>query len=469
MEQRKYFRFTEGAERPDPPGTTDTVKHPDGADVVDFLDAVFATKNLSDSILRGLRPSTLKVYANEKAEVPLRRSDKLAASGKSEDDPIIVQLPRVWYELRDADAGASFANTVASSVRLTENDSVETLLKAVYGANGGTLAHTAPNQLVAYESLTCFAKNQPLDMASAIGSCGRLENAPVVVIVPKRGKRQSEGGNIEEAAKRQKMGVNKKNLAFVKPYQSTAARLKDTDEVTQVVEAVATVQQSPEEQIPFIVLESSSGMGKTQMAFNLMARDDIDVFYIVCDVVDVNVQYVYTAFRTRSIVFGQCVSKDTEDKKKMKSGDVSEIEATGELQTYALICALLTGSETMAETATRGEVEETLIAWKKRAPGKQCAIFLDEFPREEPSRIIQFRFMRNVFRSFRLPVILSSTNGTARNLINYGQQSRGRDDKTLWCVVLTKFPRFQDPFLDLLRPDLRLIIEHSRPLFARKA
>ncbi|KAE9348499.1 hypothetical protein PF008_g7318 [Phytophthora fragariae] len=77
--------------------------------------------------------------------------------------------------------------------------------------------------------------------------------------------------------------------------------------------------------------------------------------------------------------------------------------------------------------------------------------------------------MRNVFRSFRLPVILSSTNGTARNLINYGQHSRGEKDKTLWCVVLPTFPSFRDPFLDRLRPDLRSIIQHSRPLFARKA
>ncbi|KAE9067768.1 hypothetical protein PF006_g29926 [Phytophthora fragariae] len=320
----------------------------------------------------------------------------------------------------DAHTHEPFEGTAPASVPLTENATVENLknaVKVIY--RDSHLAAVAAPDLAVYDIET----REPLNVTSPIGSRGRSVETAVIVVVPKRTKRPPED-DVDEAAKRQKVGMDKENVAFAEPYQATAARLRDMDEVTEVVKGVSTVQQrAGDEQIPFIVLESSSGMGKTQMAFNLMARDDIDVFYIVCGVRGVNVQRVYRAFQTRSVVFDNCVVEDT---KGMQSGDVFEIQAAGVLQTYGLICALLTGSETMDKKATRGEVNVALI-------------------------------------------ILSSTNGTARDLINYGQHSRGEEGKTLWCVVLPTFPSFRDPFLDRIRPDLRSIIQHSRPLFARKA
>ncbi|KAE9062323.1 hypothetical protein PF007_g29950 [Phytophthora fragariae] len=320
----------------------------------------------------------------------------------------------------DAHTHEPFEGTAPASVPLTENATVENLknaVKVIY--RDSHLAAVAAPDLAVYDIET----REPLNVTSPIGSRGRSVETAVIVVVPKRTKRPPED-DVDEAAKRQKVGMDKENVAFAEPYQATAARLRDMDEVTEVVKGVSTVQQrAGDEQIPFIVLESSSGMGKTQMAFNLMARDDIDVFYIVCGVRGVNVQRVYRAFQTRSVVFDNCVVEDT---KGMQSGDVFEIQAAGVLQTYGLICALLTGSETMDKKATREEVNVALI-------------------------------------------ILSSTNGTARDLINYGQHSRGEEGKTLWCVVLPTFPSFRDPFLDRIRPDLRSIIQHSRPLFARKA
>ncbi|KAE9061486.1 hypothetical protein PF010_g29799, partial [Phytophthora fragariae] len=386
-----------------------------------------------------------------------------AGYGEDEEDPLVVQVPKIWFQLMDAHTHEPFEGTAPASVPLTENATVENLknaVKVIY--RDSHLAAVAAPDLAVYDIET----REPLNVTSPIGSRGRSVETAVIVVVPKRTKRPPED-DVDEAAKRQKVGMDKENVAFAEPYQATAARLRDMDEVTEVVKGVSTVQQrAGDEQIPFIVLESSSGMGKTQMAFNLMARDDIDVFYIVCGVRGVNVQRVYRAFQTRSVVFDNCVVEDT---KGMQSGDVIEIQAAGVLQTYGLICALLTGSETMDKKATREEVNVALSEWKRRAGDKHCSVFLDEFPKEEPSRITQLRFMRNVFRSFRLPVILSSTNGTARDLINYGQHSRGEEGKTLWCVVLPTFPSFRDPFLDRIRPDLRSIIQHSRPLFARKA
>ncbi|KAE9334939.1 hypothetical protein PR003_g13271, partial [Phytophthora rubi] len=413
-----FFLLVDGAARPPPEGEVSYLEMPEAANIGAFRQAVFT--RFQSSLPPGLRESDLKVFKNKTAEKRLNLRTKLAGYGEDEEDPLVVQVPKIWFQLMDAHTH--------EPIRHRDERAFE--------------CHVA-------DWLT-----------------GRSVETAVIVVVPKRTKRPPED-DVDEAAKRQKVGMDKENVAFAEPYQATAARLRDMDEVTEVVKGVSTVQQrAGDEQIPFIVLESSSGMGKTQMAFNLMARDDIDVFYIVCGVRGVNVQRVYRAFQTRSVVFDNCVVEDT---KGMQSGDVIEIQAAGVLQTYGLICALLTGSETMDKKATREEVNVALSEWKRRAGDKHCSVFLDEFPKEEPSRITQLRFMRNVFRSFRLPVILSSTNGTARDLINYGQHSRGEEGKTLWCVVLPTFPSFRDPFLDRIRPDLRSIIQHSRPLFARKA
>ncbi|KAE9040099.1 hypothetical protein PR003_g5098 [Phytophthora rubi] len=353
---------------------------PDTANIGAFRQAVFT--RLQSSLPPGLRESDIKVFKNKTAEKPLHLSTKLAGYGASKSDPLIVQVPKVWFQLVDAGTRAPFADTCAASVPVTEMATVDALLGAVYRACRDILTHYVPSQLVAYESQTSFDANQFWDQESPIGSRGRTKQTAVVVTVPKCAKRPSEVDDIDRAAKRQKIGMDKENLAFAEPYQTIATRLIYMDEVTEVVKAVATVQQSTEQQIPFIILESSSGMGKTQMAFNLMARDDIDVFYIVCGVGGVNMQRVYRAFQTRSVVFANCVFEDT---KGMQSGDISEIQAAGMLQTYGLICALLTGSETMDKKATREEVGEGLSAWKKRAGDKHCLVFLDEFPREEPS------------------------------------------------------------------------------------
>lgn len=67
---------------------------------------------------------------------------------------------------------------------------------------------------------------------------------------------------------------------FTKPYHATAAFSKDSSEVNQLVDLIKQKKVTDASVAPFIVLENSIGMGKTQMAFNLMAHSDVDVFYI---------------------------------------------------------------------------------------------------------------------------------------------------------------------------------------------
>ncbi|EGZ24584.1 hypothetical protein PHYSODRAFT_296617 [Phytophthora sojae] len=58
----------------------------------------------------------------------------------------------------------------------------------------------------------------------------------------------------------------------LKAYQEVAYRLKDDPKVRELADILRDIP-THERSTPFPVLESSSGTGKTQMAFNLQAAD----------------------------------------------------------------------------------------------------------------------------------------------------------------------------------------------------
>ncbi|GMF18157.1 unnamed protein product [Phytophthora lilii] len=139
----------------------------------------------------------------------------------------------------------------------------------------------------------------------------------------------------------------------------------------------------------------------------------------------------------------------------------------------ALDAVLLPDSRTVKAFLDAVEAKLTPCAleeWKTRtANKKECVFFLDEFPAVEQYQETHLRFILNVFRSFKLPVILSSTNGTAQNLIQSRPSSRGCGIAVLWYLVIPTFPVFQDPLLDGIDGNLRVVIQQSRPLFAVRA
>ncbi|EGZ09870.1 hypothetical protein PHYSODRAFT_521795 [Phytophthora sojae] len=129
----------------------------------------------------------------------------------------------------------------------------------------------------------------------------------------------------------------------------------------------------------FIVLESSSGTGKTQMAFNLETTEACDVFYVLCTPVADRDQDVYRAFATRSNTFVECLSKDLE---VLKTGSFG---ITTKLYEYAFIAAAVRGDDTFQGRARREQVEEALDRRKQMNGGKPFVFFLDEFPRIKAS------------------------------------------------------------------------------------
>ncbi|KAE9275556.1 hypothetical protein PR003_g29304 [Phytophthora rubi] len=280
------------------------------------------------------------------------------------------------------------------------------------------------------------------------------------------------------------IGVDEQYAETISSYMKIADRLKDSEEVKSLLKIITEVSVERTAPTPFIVLENSSGTGKTQMAFNLQAREECDVFYIVCGEPGDRQQRVYSAYAERMKAFQACVRSDLEALKIGRLGDQVSLGAVGQilanrtLASYGFILAALRGSDICIEAAQRSDVIDELNARKERG-AKPFVFFLDEFPRagrtkthlpDRDQRILEnsLRTMRNVFRSFGLAVVVSSTNGTARNLLTTSDRSRD-SGPCLWCVVCPSFPRVVLNGDSGIPPLLMEIIKHSRPLFAEIA
>ncbi|KAL3668979.1 hypothetical protein V7S43_006267 [Phytophthora oleae] len=113
------------------------------------------------------------------------------------------------------------------------------------------------------------------------------------------------------------IGENGQYAETITSYMEIANRLKDSEEVRSLSNYLASVKVKEENEVsPFVVLEHSSGTGKTQMPFNLKARGECDVFYIVCGDRGDREQSVYNAYATRTGAFQECVQQDLEEMEK---------------------------------------------------------------------------------------------------------------------------------------------------------
>ncbi|KAL3670461.1 hypothetical protein V7S43_004780 [Phytophthora oleae] len=243
----------------------------------------------------------------------------------------------------------------------------------------------------------------------------------------------------------------------VSEYKRIADRLKKSKEVEAVVKTLKDVSKR-KEPMPFVVLENSSGTGKTQMAFNLEAHGAFDVFYLPCTPIGHVSQQVYQAFTSRQIAFKKCIKSDIEKIGEGSVVDFGDVDDTERLKVYAFIIAALRGVKTFMGDALLKDVN---AARDERS--KPIVFFLDEFPRVQDANKKLIRSMRNVFRFLRLPLIISATNGTARNLFTVSDYSRPSSDPVPWCMVVPSLPTFATEVS--ATSVFKWIIRHSRPLF----
>ena len=301
--------------------------------------------------------------------------------------------------------------------------------------------------------------SEPLEEDSPIDGLGSSKRDALFVVVPS--SLDSEEGRF--------LVISKDNHTY-DHYMSVGKGLKDSSIVQDLVARIKEIQESkPSDihQIPFLFIDGSSGLGKTQAAFSLMAAG-IDVRFIPSDKVVDQSQSIYKCFQSYSDLFLDCVSKD-----------MDEINATTlpfTCRVYGFILALLSEDQFYKGAATRTVVETALSNLNKKP-----VIFLDEFPivlksRNNETDLGRLRFMRNVFRSFKLVVIVSSTNSSAVNMVNSSTNSRkdiGLDAyNVLWCYMVPFCSSYQMctcHSLEVKNDFILALLKHSRPLFSSLA
>ena len=217
-----------------------------------------------------------------------------------------------------------------------------------------------------------------------------------------------------------------------------------------------------EDALPFIFLDGSSGMGKTQTAFTLMCRDDLKVHYLVCtvskdDETDTTQQVIYRRYKNISRSFLECVDIDSQSKKDY---NLHPSEACG------FVVALITGRDKFKPmTLPEGSAEIYSYSQKEENRSKKNVVFLDEFPPVR-NNTDHLRWMRNLFRRLHLVTICSSTSSSVANLIRSSANSRDSHIPTDWCYIYPRFPKVLPLSNNSFSDFGRYLFNNSRPLFS---
>ncbi|ETN17326.1 hypothetical protein PPTG_05153 [Phytophthora nicotianae INRA-310] len=197
----------------------------------------------------------------------------------------------------------------------------------------------------------------PLDIYEEIGSAGREKRTALWV----KEQRLTSVWCPEDS-----ISIDLRSLEAIDNYKRIEERIaKDKGQDLSIVLNAITSVMSSKGDPRFIVLENSSGTGKTQMAFNLQTSGSCDVFYLPCAKAGDDAQLVYKAFSKRTVAFLGCINEAAE---KLNEGSVAEFYGAKELRLYAFIVAALRGDESFRGPATRLEVEQAFREKKKSSP-----------------------------------------------------------------------------------------------------
>jgi hypothetical protein len=226
--------------------------------------------------------------------------------------------------------------------------------------------------------------------------------------------------------------------------------------------------------MPFIYLEGSSGLGKTQMAFNLSATGRVVHFVTAVDLSETP-QSIYSCFKDRSKDFLWCVEQDLQVVEPCSVSDF--IQPLSPLWTFGFINAVNMGESKIEKPLTYEEMRESLNVFADNNKESRPIWFLDEFPLlqelESPGKKRNWnhlRFMRNIFRALNLVVIVSSTNSSSVDAIYKGNESRISTDPWRWCLLCTELPRCHLLNKEICQHNFwKSILTNSRPLLSETA
>ncbi|KAF0731311.1 hypothetical protein Ae201684P_006698 [Aphanomyces euteiches] len=262
---------------------------------------------------------------------------------------------------------------------------------------------------------------------------------------------------------------------------------ENCEEILKKVEDFYQLEELP---LPFICVEGSSGMGKSQLAFAL--QGDHPYFYWHATRLTESSQKMYKSFASISGWFSKFVlldrPADRDDEDILNS--ISLFYRNSELWTYGFLRALL--DYCCRENLVNGRMihihETTLNVAKCKLEDVRATIedmksncknvpffILDEMsPLSSGMNVAAFQ--RNVLRVCGLVVVIMGTDSKVANLIPQALQSWS--GKHLWMAILPRFPQYQ---FVLNKPDeevwariverfpvVEYIVKNSRGRFTRQ-
>ncbi|KAG3067203.1 hypothetical protein PI125_g23688, partial [Phytophthora idaei] len=249
--------------------------------------------------------------------------------------------------------------------------------------------------------------------------------------------------------------------------------------------------------LPFICVEGSSGMGKSQLAFALGGRRRW--FYWPATSVGVDSQRLYSNFTSIADRFDEVTRKDKvlEKYKVNILNCASTVYSHDKLWIYGFILALLKYYDKLEDDRDAGMIRfeknvslhvdmcdrDTVAAFLKKLKDEDKAVpffMLDELTAnthhdDQGEKFAAFQ--RNVFRACGLVLVVMGTDAKIANLIHQAGGSSG--DQHFWMTVISRFPPYQPiSFVDEAKqaaweriqnqyPVLNDIVVNSRGRFAR--
>ncbi|EGZ07416.1 hypothetical protein PHYSODRAFT_306597 [Phytophthora sojae] len=178
-----------------PDTDVDWVPLADENNAQDLRKAVFAI--LPRALRDNLEAESLRVFANDavyqqRNATPLGSRDSLSGLGNSAANALIVEVPRVWYKLVDADTGDTFPQTDVNWVLLADENNPRGLRNAVFAKVGSVLPENViADNLRVYgtETVSNQEKRTLLGSRDSLAGFGRHAVNPVIVEVPRPKKR----------------------------------------------------------------------------------------------------------------------------------------------------------------------------------------------------------------------------------------------------------------------------------------
>ncbi len=215
-------------------------------------------------------------------------------------------------------------------------------------------------------------------------------------------------------------------------------------------------------ELPFLLLDGPSGIGKTQSVFTLLSNKEFvnayAAVYLVLDVTSPNLQPIYRAFKTQSLLLQDCISRDLAAFPITMVPHCHDILENRPFETVMFFDFLFFQTSTCKTILN--------LRTKIQAEQKNYVVFLDETPPiSEHRRYVAF--IRNILRLCGIVPVLLGTDSTAANLVPKAKDgSRGRGN--LWCTVVVKFPTcLPSTGLAWLKPSDRHLLCRGNPWICR--